>query len=89
MKQRYHEILDDKNNFLNQAVRELLCKRYDISWKRQKPKAHPENYRGGQSVQNINALLWCFTENLHHTEISLNLKPARNPQLFQRTVLQI
>lgn len=40
-------------------------------------------------MQNINALLWNFAENLHHMEISLDLKPAHNPQLFQRAALQI
>lgn len=41
------------------------------------------------SMQNINSLLWCFTENLELMEISLDLKLAHNPQLLKCNVLQI
>lgn len=88
MKQRYHEILDDKNNFLIQAEWESLHKCHNISWK-QKQKAHPENYSGSQSMQNINAFFYGETENLYHMKTFLDLKPTHNPQLFLRTVLQI
>lgn len=37
-------------------------------------------------MQNFYALLWRFAENLHHMEISLDLKPAHSPQLFQQSV---
>lgn len=72
MRQKYHEILDDKNTFLIQLreVVQLQLKKKE----KQKQKALPENYSRGQSVQDINALLRCFTENLHHMKISLDLK---------------
>ena len=40
-------------------------------------------------MPNISAFLQHFGENLQHMEISLDLRPAHNPQLFHRIVLQI
>lgn len=76
MKRRWREILDDKNNSLNQEGRESPCKCDNVSWQ----KERSENYRGDQPTLNISAL---FPENLS------GLNAAQNPQLFQHTVLQI
>lgn len=84
MKQWYHEILDDENNFLNRAARESLQHRL-----KKKGRIRKNNRRIRRSMPNIGALLRRFGENLQHMEISSDLRPAHNPQLFRRIVRQI
>lgn len=89
MKQSYHEILEDKNNFLNSAAtRRPLCKRYTS---RQEQERTPRELQGEANPRRISMffVMAFFAEILQHMEISPDLKPAHNPQLLQRSVLQI
>lgn len=85
MKERYHEILDDKNNFLNPAVRESLCK-----WV---PHQLRDRSRGStpRELQRRPTYALCYGALVKIFSIwkSLDQKLARNPQLFLCTVLQI